>query len=76
MSATAKKLEAEAMGLPARSRARLARRLIESLDQTAEEGVDEAWFAEATKRAHDLTTGKAKGVSAAKVFRKARSMLR
>lgn len=71
-----KKLEDEAISLPARSRARLAERLIASLDGPTEPGAEVAWLAEAENRAKELASGKAKAVPATRVFRKARSMLR
>ncbi len=76
MSALSKKLEHEAILLPPRSRARLAQRLIASLDEGEESDFDEAWRAEAENRARELANGKARGIPAAKVFKKARAMLR
>ena len=77
MTAALKKLEDEAMKLPARSRARLAERLISSLD---EEGTDpnaeKLWAQEAQRRAEELASGRLKGVPAKKVLRKARAALR
>jgi len=77
MATALKKLEDEAMKLPARSRAKLAERLITSLD---EEGTDpdaeKLWSQEAQRRANELAGGKVKGVPAKKVLRRARAALR
>jgi putative addiction module component (TIGR02574 family) len=77
MTAALKKLEDEAMKLPTRSRARLAERLIASLD---EEGTDpnaqKLWVQESQRRAEELASGRVKGVPANKVLRRARAALR
>jgi putative addiction module component (TIGR02574 family) len=77
MTAALKKLEDEAMKLPTRSRARLAERLISSLD---EEGTDpnapKLWVQESQRRAEELASGRVKGVPANKVLRRARAALR
>ena len=58
MSAIPKKLEDEAMSLPARLRARLAERLIASLDQEpADADTEVLWAAEAQRRARELARG-------------------
>lgn len=76
MSIALKKLEGEAMRLPARSRARLAQRLIASLDQgPVEPDAEKLWRAEARRRAEDLASGKVKAVPAEKVLRRARAAL-
>jgi len=71
-----KKLEDEAMKLPVRLRARLAKRLIESLDGPVEPAVEALWAVEAERRAEDIASGKVKGIRADKVLKKARSALR
>lgn len=77
MATALKRLEDEAMKLPARSRARLAERLITSLD---EEGTDpdaeKLWSQEARRRATELAGGTVKGVPAKKVLRRAPAALR
>ena len=62
--------------LPARSRARLARRLILSLDETAEPEAEREWILEIERRSAELKSGKVKGIPAGKVIRNARSALR
>jgi putative addiction module component (TIGR02574 family) len=77
MSAALKKIEAEAMRLTARARARLAERLIASLDQEpADPDAEKLWIAEAQRRAEELASGKVKGVPLEKVLKKARASLR
>ncbi len=76
MSAVLKKLEDEAMRLPARSRA-LAERLLASLDEEpAEPDVERLWAAEAGRRVEEIASGKVKEIAAEKALRKARAALR
>ncbi len=77
MSVALKKLEGEALRLPVRSRARLAERLIASLDQgPADPDAENLWTAEAQRRAEELASGKVKAVPAEKVLRRVRAALR
>jgi putative addiction module component (TIGR02574 family) len=76
MSVALKNLEDEAMKLPPRSRARLARRLITSRDEPADPDAKRLWIADAEARAAELTSGKVKPVSADKVLKRARAILR
>jgi putative addiction module component (TIGR02574 family) len=76
MSTALKKIEDDALKLSPRSRARLAERLIRSLEETAEPGAEGAWLDEIERRSVELKSGKVKGVPAAKVFKKARAALR
>ncbi|MGH7815128.1 MAG: addiction module protein [Candidatus Binataceae bacterium] len=85
MAAVSKKLEDEAMRLPARSRARLAERLLASLDETGPERsrrkaadpyAGELWIAEAERRAEELASGKVRGIPAGKAVSRARAALR
>jgi putative addiction module component (TIGR02574 family) len=76
MSVVLKKLEDEAMKLSPRSRARLAERLIASLEEDPDPDVERLWIAEAERRGAELSSGKVKGVPAGKVFKRARSALR
>jgi putative addiction module component (TIGR02574 family) len=59
-------LESEALGLPLAERARLAERLIASLDTEAE--VDAAWAAEVERRHADIERGAVKMLSGAKTL--------
>jgi len=56
------KLLAEALNLPESERGELAARLIESLDTTAEDGVEEAWGEEIRRRAEELRTGEVRPI--------------
>jgi putative addiction module component (TIGR02574 family) len=71
-----KKVEDDALKLPARSRARLAEKLIMSLEETAEPEADREWLLEIERRSMELKTGKVKGIPAQKVIKKARAALR
>jgi putative addiction module component (TIGR02574 family) len=63
---TIEQLEAEAMSLPQDERARLAQRLIASLD--GDGGLEDAWSAEAERRLRALESGKAAEIPADEVF--------
>jgi putative addiction module component (TIGR02574 family) len=77
MSIALKKVEDDALKLSARSRARLAERLIRSLEETTEpEEADREWLVEIERRSVELKCGKVSGVPAGKVFKKARAALR
>jgi putative addiction module component (TIGR02574 family) len=72
-----KKLEDEVMRLPVRSRARLAERLLASLDdEPADPDAEKLWADEAQRRAEEIASGRVKGIPAGKVLRKARAALR
>jgi putative addiction module component (TIGR02574 family) len=71
-----KELEAEAMRLPPRSRARLAERLIASLEQEpADPHAEKLWTAEAQRRVDELAGGKLEAVPAETVLARARAAL-
>jgi len=76
MSDPVRRLESEALKLPAKDRARLAQRLIVSLDQEPEEGAEEAWAREIERRVEELRTGKVRTRPAEDVLREIRSKLR
>jgi putative addiction module component (TIGR02574 family) len=76
MRTALKKIENDALKLSARSRARLAERLISSLEETAEPQAEREWLLEIERRSIELKSGKVKGVSADKVFKRARAALR
>ena len=76
MASPAREVESRALRLPRRERARLAQRLISSLDQEVSPDVDKLWLQEAERRLRELKSGKATGIPAEKVVRKARSALR
>jgi putative addiction module component (TIGR02574 family) len=76
MTRPVRELESKALRLPRRDRARLAQRLISSLDAEVDADVDKLWRQEAERRLDELKSGKVAGIPAQKVIRKARSALR
>ena len=76
MARRVRELESQALKLSRRERARLAQRLISSLDLTAAADVDKLWLREAERRRGELESGKIARIPAEKVIRKARSTLR
>lgn len=70
----AREIESVAMRLPMHERARLAERLLTSLDEDAE--VEQAWAEEVRKRLEDYRSGGLTPVSGAEVFADARARLR
>jgi putative addiction module component (TIGR02574 family) len=75
MASPAREVESRALRLPRKERARLAQRLISSLDQELSPDVDKLWLQEAERRLRELKSGRAAGIPAEKVVRKARSTL-
>jgi len=76
MARPARELESKALKLSRRERARLAQRLISSLDQEVDADAERLWLAEAERRFGELKSGKATAIPAGKVIKKARSALR
>ena len=54
-----KKVLSDALELPEHQRAEIAAKLLESLDPTDDEGVDEAWAIEIERRCAALDSGEA-----------------
>jgi len=73
MAAANKKLEDQALKLPPRARARLAQRLIASLDGEPDPNAERLWLVEAQRRAAELATGAVKGMLVENVSKKARA---
>ena len=71
-----KTVEQEALSLPQEDRAKLAQKLLLSLDALSEEELRQAWLVEADYRARELDNGDVQPISADEVRRKARSLLR
>ncbi len=67
-------LEAEVLKLTAAERARLAERLIASLDEDAE--IEEAWAAEIERRIAEIESGQVEMIPAAEAVAKARASLK
>ncbi len=66
----------EALRLPPEERAKLAHKLLLSLDALSEEELEQAWLVEADRRARELDRGEVLPVPAEEVRRKARALLR
>ena len=77
MSMPPQHVEAEAMQMPANERARLARRLIESLEEEVEDPaeVEHAWEIEIRRRLVEFRAGRVQGIPATDVFTEARHRL-
>ena len=69
MAMNDEQLEAEIMKLDMDARARLAEKLILSLDAPSDEENLRLWVAEAERRLRDLREGRAKEIPAEEVFR-------
>jgi len=70
---TIEQLRSEAFKLPHHERARLARELIESLDDDAE--LERMWYEEAERRLREIESGDAELIPAEEVFAEARARL-
>lgn len=69
-------IEAEALKLDPKARARLAEKLLESLEQLSEEENDRLWAEEASRRDADWDTQGNRGKPAADVLREAKAKLK
>ena len=69
-------VEHEALNLPMEDRAKLAQKLLLSLDTLSGEELKHAWLVEADRRARALDGGDVQPISADEVRRKARALLR
>ena len=70
MSSNASKLLEEALKLPVEARAALAGSLLESLDDSVDEDVEQAWAVEIARRLEEVQSGKVKGVPWAEARRR------
>ena len=75
MATNIETLEAKVMSLGIEDRARLAEKLILSLDAPPDEENLRLWVAEAERRLRELRSGKAKEIPARDVFRRARAAI-
>jgi len=66
-------IETEALKLGARSRAALARKLLESLEPASESDNERAWYDEAEWREQELDEGKVDTIPARDVLRRLKS---
>jgi len=75
MRASIDEIESEVLGLPPADRARLAQRLLESLDDSAEDPAEaeRAWEEEIVRRVAELEAGKVELIPAEQVFAELRT---
>jgi len=73
---TPHELESKVLKLSRRNRARLAQRLISSLDHESDANAEKLWLDEAERRLAELKSGKVPAIPAERVIRKARSAIR
>ncbi len=66
----------KALALDIQDRARLAERLLASLDELSEDEAEHLWAEEAERRLKEYRAGRAKAVSAEEVHRRAQRLLR
>jgi putative addiction module component (TIGR02574 family) len=69
-------IEREALHLPVLDRAKLAHKLLLSLDDMSEHEVEEVWLDEAERRAAEIDQGLVQLIPAEEVSRKARALLK
>ena len=65
-----------ALSLPQPKRARLAKRLIDSLEDVSQKEVDEAWALEIARRVREVDEGKVKTIRGKRAMRELRARLR
>lgn len=75
MAMNDEQLDAEIMKLDLDARARLAEKLILSLDVPSDEENLHLWVVEAERRLRDLREGRAKEIPAEEMFRRARQAI-
>lgn len=68
-------LEVEIRKLPLRDRARLAKRLVESLDDLSEAEMDALWIEEAERRLDEMEQGQVAEVPADEALRRIRASI-
>jgi hypothetical protein len=76
MATTWEKLAEQAMALSSESRARLADRLVESLDVDELGPIDRLWAAEAIRRRDDVRADRVQTINGEDALRKVRDSLR
>jgi len=73
---TVQQIEKQVLKLDANSRAKLASKLLSSLDELSDVENEKLWAEEAVRRHNELSNGKAKSKSAEVVFKNARTRLK
>lgn len=71
-----KQIEDKALKLPEEDRAKLAQRLLLSLEALSDAEIAEDWLIEAQRRARELDAGTAQPITAEEARRKAQALLR
>ena len=69
-------LEKEALDLPMQERAKLAQRLLESLDEVSESEAEQLWLDVASRRAEEIDQGKVKLVTAQELEARVQALLK
>ena len=72
---TIEQVETEALKLEPQARAKLAEKLLRSLDEMSDEDIEQLWVEEAVRRDAEVDSGEASLRDAADVFRDARTRL-
>lgn len=72
----ARMIEKEALDLPVEKRAKLAERLLESLDELSEPEIEKLWLREASRRDAEIDAGKTRLVTSEEMERRVRSRLK
>jgi putative addiction module component (TIGR02574 family) len=75
MATKLERLTLELLGLPASSRAELAKQLIASLDESETPDAENLWLEEIQKRDAEISQGKVECIPAEEVLRRARQRL-
>jgi hypothetical protein len=70
-----KSVEQQALGLPAPDRAKLAQKLLESLDDLSDAEREKLWLDEAARRAAQIDSGEVALIPGSEVARKARALV-
>lgn len=78
MARPIEQIEAEALQLDERDRARLVQRLLLSLEPAVEDKaeIEKAWIEEALRRRAEMESGEVEGIPAEEVFRELRAKRR
>ena len=71
MPRAAKRIESDALNLDIQARAKLAGKLLMSLDEPSTSEVERLWLDEAERRLEEYRSGKVQGVPANDVFQRA-----
>ena len=75
MPMTLDEIEKEALALPSEARARLADRLVESLENAEANRIDELWVAEAKRRRDEVRQGRVQTIPGPEGLARARHSL-